>query len=468
VDRDVSALTGETATIKIKTEGDASVQLAFMRLKYQLPNRDTDDDGLIDRLEREGVDHGVTCSWEDGCGTQRTDNTNPYSADTDGDGLTDDREVGDFVSETFTVEMTPGDSDTGSRVIGDDNSTVRDITVRYFKLQSNPTKVDSDGDDLSDSYETRLKYEVVATTDLADSLDVLSENDTEEQAEEFDRWYTGKTDPLAADTDGDSLEDAKEVRLRTDARKADTDEDGIIDGQDSAASSGPTIFDIRPPTVTIRTSDQSFSVSREARGGVDVNNTVNITFKIEDPSGVEGWIVSENDNRYRSRNYSTPQENTGWTRVEVEVSEGQSLFNYFAGSDFTITGVDRHDNVRETDIGFGDAPSELLKKARYLSRVTEYSEEQIISLLAFHSGFTNPAGEAVRDIRDTLEFARYLIEDPDRVEEAWDKFQRVVSIAVLNPGLVGEQILEEIRYKQRRSNPYDEGTAENDTFADSW
>ncbi|WP_265581572.1 NosD domain-containing protein [Methanofollis aquaemaris] len=122
---------------------------------------DTDGDGIPDWLEKAG--------WYDGFGNLHF--TDPNSADSDGDGLTDSEEAGRMVTVDGKI---------------------------YFVLVSDPNSVDGDGDGIDDIDELRKFY----------------------------------TNPLERDTDHDGLTDSYELRNDTDPTNPDSDGDGWIDGKD--------------------------------------------------------------------------------------------------------------------------------------------------------------------------------------------------------------------------------------------
>lgn len=98
-------------------------------------------------------------------------------------------------------------------------------------LGTNPNKVDTDDDDLSDAYE----YLVLRTDPLKQDTDNNGINDS---SEDFDKdglnnleEYRLGTDPYKIDTDLDGLIDKEEVETyKTNPLVYDTDEDGIGDG----------------------------------------------------------------------------------------------------------------------------------------------------------------------------------------------------------------------------------------------
>jgi hypothetical protein len=142
---------------------------------YLFPDRDIDNDGLTNKEEeRLG--------------------TNPYDADTDGDGL----------SDWYEVKI----------------------------LKTDPLRIDTDGDGLTD-YEEVVKYKT-------DPLKGDTDGDGLSDADEVRVW---NTDPLNPDTDGDGLSDGEEILLGTNPNKVDTDGDGIPDGREVELGTNPLLPD---------------------------------------------------------------------------------------------------------------------------------------------------------------------------------------------------------------------------------
>ncbi len=138
----------------INSRGDVTYTLRFAQ------DIDTDTDGIPDWLEEAG--------WWDGFGNQHF--TDPNSADSDGDGLTDGEEAGQMVTVDGKI---------------------------YFILVSDPNSVDGDEDGISD----------------------------------VDEFEFG-TDPLERDSDHDGLTDSYELDNGTDPSNPDSDGDGWVDGKD--------------------------------------------------------------------------------------------------------------------------------------------------------------------------------------------------------------------------------------------
>ncbi|HLO28287.1 MAG TPA: hypothetical protein VK249_04080 [Anaerolineales bacterium] len=136
-------------------------------------------------------------------------------SDSDGDGLTNDREA------ALGTDPLKPDTDGDKLADGDEVNT----------RLTDPLKADTDGDGLQDGDEI-LTYQtdpLKPDTDgdgLADGLEI-----------------TGGTDPHNPDTDGDGVRDGDEVKLETDPRNPDTDGDGLKDGQENANCPRPRVPD---------------------------------------------------------------------------------------------------------------------------------------------------------------------------------------------------------------------------------
>lgn len=144
-----------------------------MKLSYYLfSDYDPDNDGLTNDEEKK---YG----------------TNPYKADTDGDGLSDYDEIFIYKSNPLSID-TDGDGLTDAQEVA--NAT-------------NPNLIDTDGDGLSDYEEVMLH----------------------------------NSNPNIADSDRDGMTDMEEILAGSDPMKGDTDGDGIPDKDDKC----PTVFGIK-------------------------------------------------------------------------------------------------------------------------------------------------------------------------------------------------------------------------------
>lgn len=189
---------------------------------------DSDGDGLTDARELEiGTDPFNPDT--DGDGLNDGDEvdiygTNPFQIDSDGDGLTDYDEV--------VYGTTPLGTDTDGDGISD-----HDEVIIYG---TNPLAADSDLDGISDL------DEINAGTDPTDPNSPGAETPVP-------TVDPGTTDP-GADSDGDGLTNAQEASLGTDPNNPDSDGDGLPDGDEvyvygtnplSADSDGDGISDLQ-------------------------------------------------------------------------------------------------------------------------------------------------------------------------------------------------------------------------------
>ena len=172
-------------------------------------------DGLYnltwDFAERGPILPGTTVEYRLGHGSD------PFRADTDGDGLDDGAEV--------ALGTLPTSADTDGDGLDDDVE---------IGLGTNPLSRDSDGDGLRDDWEVAHGLDpLVSTGDDGAGADPDGDGLMNLQEQQWG------TDPLNADTDGDGLNDGAEIRHGTDPFRADTDCDGLPDGLEVALGTDP-------------------------------------------------------------------------------------------------------------------------------------------------------------------------------------------------------------------------------------
>lgn len=201
---------------------------------------DLDNDGLNRTFENQ---HGL----------------NDFSADSDGDGLDDGREVG-AASLNASTPDTDGDhlNDSQELAFGSnpaktdtDQDGLGDRGERQF--ETNATLTDTDGDGLRDGHEVKLGISPARRdTDgdnLADNTEVENDStnpsapDTDGDDLEDGRELQIGTAPNRPDTDGDGLDDGTEQRSKSDSLTADTEGDGLNDGTESRIGTDPTAAD---------------------------------------------------------------------------------------------------------------------------------------------------------------------------------------------------------------------------------
>jgi outer membrane protein OmpA-like peptidoglycan-associated protein len=147
-------------------------------------------------------------------GYEKSIGTDPYKADTDGDGLSDYEEV-----VKYHTNPTVADTDGDGLKDGDE-------VITYH---TSPLEKDTDHDGLTDGEEVAQYH--------TDPLKADTNGDGLTDGEEV---RTTKTDPLKADTDGDGLNDGAEVKVhKTNPLKADTDGGSVNDGTEVARGTNP-------------------------------------------------------------------------------------------------------------------------------------------------------------------------------------------------------------------------------------
>lgn len=216
------------------------------------PGLDSDGDGLTDAEEQAGWT--VSMRLADGRTESRVVTSDPFMADSDGDG------VSDFVERTFGTD--PRRVDTDGDQISDD------LELNY--VYSDPTDQDSDGDGLADGLE----------------------------------WYSFRTSPLLEDTDGDQIADGLEVTLgNRNPRLADLPlpaiEVGAVDLQldvrfVATSQTGSRELETRNVSTTLQQSDtQSFSRSDSNTQSFSVKAAVEASWKVGADFGYRGKFSVE-------------------------------------------------------------------------------------------------------------------------------------------------------------------------------
>lgn len=195
-------------------------------------SKDTNGDGLTDyeEIKLHGTDPLKLDSNNDGLTDYeevKIYGTDPLKNDTTGDGLTDYREVEVYGTDPTTPDTT-----------GDGLSDYNEINV----YGTDPTKKDTNGDGLTD-YEEIIVYDTdpleIDTNDdgLTDYEEIKIygtdplENDTNgDGLTDYEEVEVYGTDPTVLDTNGDGLSDYNEIRVyNTDPLEEDTNGDGLTD-----------------------------------------------------------------------------------------------------------------------------------------------------------------------------------------------------------------------------------------------
>jgi alpha-tubulin suppressor-like RCC1 family protein len=147
--------------------------------------------------------------------------------------------AGDFVSSVVTSDGTlrmwgrNEDKDLGDGTTA--MNQLRPVIVQSFDYRWKPT-IDSDGDDLPDTWENQYFGSIYGTDGFADQD---ADGDGLSDKSEF---LTGGN-PLNPDSDNDGINDLAESQAGTSPSNPDTDGDGMTDGGELAAGLNPTVND---------------------------------------------------------------------------------------------------------------------------------------------------------------------------------------------------------------------------------
>jgi hypothetical protein len=222
---------------------------------------DTDGDGISDDKEVRGYD--IIIHYSNGVIEEREVTSDPYSPDTDGDGFNDYEEI--------QYGANPRDSDTDADGISD--------RVERHILLSDPANQDTDGDGLSDG----LEYQQFHTSVVLADTDGDKFSDYEELIE-LNRH------PRIADLPAVNIS-VGQVRLQIDERFSYTDEQGTLITEESSSNSSlsqsdNTSFSRADSGVTTNT----FTFGSETRAGLSdqesSSNSVSIAGLFDVPTDV--------------------------------------------------------------------------------------------------------------------------------------------------------------------------------------
>ncbi|WP_247731367.1 hypothetical protein [Halovivax limisalsi] len=189
-------------------------------------DNDGDNDGLPDFYEREvtGTDPASNDSDYPSTDADEADNgVIDGREDPDGDGLTTHRE--------FAAGTDPFVADTDGDGLSD-RFEVRHDSDRVEQDRFDPLVADTDGDGVSDAEEDH-DGDGLTTAEERELGTAFDDPDTDDDGvSDADELDLG-TDPTVADTDDDGITDGGEQPLPTDPTDPDTDDDGILDGNET-------------------------------------------------------------------------------------------------------------------------------------------------------------------------------------------------------------------------------------------
>ncbi len=186
---------------------------------------DTDNDGIINALDSDDDADGIKTETELLLGI------NPLLADSDSDGISDLDEIGKLIEKPLDTDKDGIiDALDTEENLDKDGDGLTDLLEK--KLNSDPNNVDSDDDGINDNEELGDNESKPLDTDNDGIINILDPDDDNDKLDTRFESEIG-TNPLSPDTDGDSLDDAKEVAGGTVGHLPDTDKDGKIDPVDS-------------------------------------------------------------------------------------------------------------------------------------------------------------------------------------------------------------------------------------------
>ena len=184
--------------------------------------------------------------------------------DTDGDGIFNS------VEDQFDcLDKNVADADNDPD--GDGLSNITELN-----LGTHPCNPDSDRDGLTDGEEVNrvVLGQPAPTNPLDDDTDTDGLSDGFETGTGIVKGMTDSgTDPLLADTDGDAVEDLKELQIGTDPFNPDTDGDGSTDGDEIASQTDPLdglrSSGYQAKLMTIEHKSRNISITWETTASVD-------------------------------------------------------------------------------------------------------------------------------------------------------------------------------------------------------
>ncbi|CCQ33767.1 Calcium-binding protein [Halorhabdus tiamatea SARL4B] len=417
----------------------------FSRVAAEVGPQDSDGDGLPDTLEKEGIPIGYAH------GGYQTIETDPYDAGTDGDGIPDGEEVGPLISENITVSTV---TDGGHPNYG----STQEIHVEYRKLNSDPTKVDSDGDGLTDPEEYNgWETAIASSIDQADSYDE-ERQDNPLTADDVLDHEAVTSDPLLEDTDEDDVDDLAEQINRLNPRDRDSDGDKLSDHtelrlRDQSDEYAPAIYENTPPSVTVR------SIS-----AVNGRTEYDVALQARDASGL-GAIDLMKGGEVEKR---------VWGRGETEISREISFYvnrsfveviqvgagYFFTSSVAEVNAYDQLWNNQSQKFHGTDGFGQIAKAAADAPLPYGVGRQEAIQLMGFGSGVKTSGKQTVTDF---YSLATNLEGSAKQMAAVAGYIANNASVLAKLPGMMANQVAS----NQQRINPFVEGSEES-TFAESW
>ncbi len=389
---------GEEATLTVRTEGNATVQVEYVAVVI-----DSTGSGLPDAVERldlrmptggPGVAHTLL-------------DLDPSLADTDGDGLRDGEEV------DVAWEIVP---DAGEWT----------LYGEAVDATSHPGRVDTTGDGLTDSQQVEgWSIRVVDEHDDATALmDVVNDPDADENVSPFFETRSVTANPLVNHTDDDGLSDAREFALGTDPGREDTTGDGIDDDEALALETeDPTVFTTTGPEARLLWYNQASEITL-----TDLKWYFQYRYKVEDSVGIREFEISRQGTTFDSAAGGRANE---VYRTSTRESFMEGAFTVLRGSVAVVEATDVYGNTRK----------------QVLYSQTSSFGHALKDVSPLGAGMVSGASHFAAELP---EFIWLAITDPFGVYDAFKSF-----VGQLGPDLI-ELLIESVQRTQHLDNPFNE------------
>ncbi len=208
----------EILSVSYSSSSITKTEIPFSVLSVSNGACDTDNDGVVNRLDLDSDNDGISDIYEAGGSSADADNDGRVddATDTDGDGWADE-----FDSDDGGTALTDGDTDSDGYEDRIDIDADDDGIVDVIEAQNStssptvPTGMDSDGDGVDDAFDPDLGGNLLIpiNTDEADNPDYTdTDSDNDGFADILEGWDTDNdgnadTTPSGTDLDGDGLDD---------------------------------------------------------------------------------------------------------------------------------------------------------------------------------------------------------------------------------------------------------------------
>lgn len=239
----------------------------------------------------------------------------------------------------------------------------------------------------------------------------------------------------------DTHDPIQELELGINPAERDTDGDGIDDGDELAGGTDPTIHDYEPPEIDV------FRANFYKPSG-SLDTTYDLGYSATDPAGVASTRVVKGDEVREATDHDDYPDSVS-VSTRFETGPGESLFDTVFGTTVRIHASDRHDNTHEK-VG--------MERSNFYGTLADelgpMADEDTAADLGLLSGFTAGMGGTARTVEAVLD-------DPIGFVDSLSQLARMMNRLGILPKLLAampEQMVEDLREKQDRNNPYDPDT----------